>query len=55
MSANGNKPRFGAITNRTVRYLTTLFKTLNDNIIITVLNSDKKITFVWNTYLKTGL
>jgi len=50
MSANGNKPRFGAITKRTVRSLTTNLKTPNDNIIIKILNSDKKIKSVWNIY-----
>ena len=50
MSVNGNNPRFGAITKRTVRSLTTMLKTSNDNIIITILNSDKKIKSVWNIY-----
>jgi hypothetical protein len=54
MSANGNKPRFGAITKRTVRSLTTMLKTSDDNIILTILNSDTEIKCL-EYLLKTGL
>jgi hypothetical protein len=50
MSANGNKPRFGAITKRTVRSLTRMLKTPNDNITVTILKSGKNIKSVWNIY-----